>query len=110
MNIGLDFDGTFTEDPESWHVFIDLFKNKGHSIFLITMRHPEEANRAMKDLSKKIPVVFTGRKAKQAFVGDNFKAHFWKEETKKWETEDRNGMAINVWIDDNPLWVLTDSH
>ncbi|AQQ43259.1 hypothetical protein [Burkholderia cenocepacia] len=91
MNIALDFDGTFTEDPEAWHVFIDLFKNKGHSIFLITMRHPHEANRAMKDLAKKIPVVCTGRQAKQAFAA-------------------AQGININVWIDDNPLWILTDSN
>ncbi|WP_143279603.1 hypothetical protein [Burkholderia cenocepacia] len=90
MNVALDFDGTFTEDPEAWHVFIDLFKSKGHSIFLITMRHPHEANRAMKDLAKKIPVVFTSRQAKKKFV-------------------EEQGIKINVWIDDNPHWILEDS-
>lgn len=55
------------------------------------MRHPHEANRAMKDLAKKIPVVCTGRQAKQAFAA-------------------AQGININVWIDDNPLWILTDSN
>ncbi|MCW5156378.1 HAD family hydrolase [Burkholderia cenocepacia] len=90
MNVALDFDGTFTEDPEAWHVVIDLFLKRGHSVFLVTMRHPNEANRAMKDLAKKITVIFTSRQAKKKFV-------------------EEQGIKINVWIDDNPHWILEDS-
>ncbi|WP_175888160.1 hypothetical protein [Burkholderia contaminans] len=109
MNISLDFDGTYTEDNEAWNSFIDTFLNNGHQVYLVTMRYPHEANRAIKDLSKKIPVIFTERQAKKAFVENVVKIHTWKDETKEWITEENGSIQINVWIDDNPHWIYTDS-
>lgn len=90
MNISLDFDGTYTEDPERWNQFIDIFLEAGHSVQVITMRHENQANRAMKDLAKKIPVHFTGHKAKLPYAIEH-------------------GIHIDVWIDDNPMWIYKDA-
>ncbi|PRZ45397.1 hypothetical protein [Paraburkholderia fungorum] len=90
MNISLDFDGTYTEDPDRWNQFIDSFLAAGHTVQIITMRHQHEANRALKDLAKKIPVHYTSRQAKENYA------------TEK-------GIHIDVWIDDNPRWIHQDA-
>lgn len=90
MNISLDYDGTYTEDTEAWNTFIELFLSNGHNIFLVTMRFPTEANRDIKNLSEKISIIFTSRQAKKAFV-------------------ESQGIEIDVWIDDNPAWIYSDS-
>ena len=90
MNISLDFDGTYTEDPQLWDAWIKNALSRRHNVFLITMRHETEANAAIKKLGTTIPLIFTGRRAKQAFVN-------------------QIGLHIDVWIDDNPHWILQDS-
>lgn len=99
MKIALDFDGTFTLDPEFWTDFINLVAKRGHLVYLVTMRHgiPEgiytshhcdEYSEVYDELAN-LPIaqyIFTGRKAKKAFCDDL-------------------GLYIDVWIDDNPLWV-----
>ena len=90
MNIALDYDGTYTEDKELWDLFIEKSLDNGHKVFLVTMRYPEEINSDIKELSKKIDVIFTSRKAKQVAVG-------------------LLNLEIDVWIDDNPHWILEDS-
>lgn len=90
MNIALDFDGTYTEDPALWDLFIAQALANDHIIRVVTMRYEHEANRPMKDLAKIIPVIFTGRKSKKSFLEDL-------------------GITIDVWIDDNPHWILIDA-
>ncbi|MFM0417496.1 hypothetical protein [Paraburkholderia aromaticivorans] len=90
MNISLDFDGTYTEDPQHWNQFIDSFLEAGHTVQIITMRAEHETNRSLKDLAKKIPVHFTDRKAKLPYAIEK-------------------GFHIDVWIDDNPMWIYQDA-
>ncbi|SAL79959.1 hypothetical protein AWB71_06015 [Caballeronia peredens] len=90
MNISLDFDGTYTEDPASWNHFIDTFTAAGHNVMIVTMRHESEANSTMKKLSKKGRVIYTDRKAKEEFVA-------------------ALGITIDVWIDDTPAWIYNDA-
>lgn len=102
MNLALDYDETFTVDPDLWKDFVKNAIDRGHKVYLITMRHgiPEgiyattlmneysEVFEATKGMSFS-QIIFTGRKAKKLFCDDI-------------------GLSINVWIDDNPLWLYND--
>ena len=93
MNIGLDYDGTITEDLVAWREFCKLFKSMGHKIWIVTMRFPEEVFEAQTHhaLDRYIEgVIYTQRKAKKPFV-------------------EELGIKIDVWIDDNPNAVHLDA-
>ncbi len=90
MIIALDFDGTYTEDPDSWDGFINDFRLSGHTIYCVTMRHPYESDPLLDRLSGVVDDVFyTGRQAKLNYMRSM-------------------GVNITVWIDDNPLWLYDD--
>ena len=40
--IGLDYDGTYTVDPDLWLRFVRQAKDRGHEVICVTMRYPEE--------------------------------------------------------------------
>lgn len=79
MRISLDYDGTYTQDMPFWNMFIESAKQAGHEVVCVTMRYPHET------IVMPCEVIYTGRKAKIKCAG------------------------IDVWIDDNPQWILRDS-
>ena len=79
IKIALDFDRTYTKDPEMWDKFIELATQREHEVVCVTMRHKEEA------ISIPCPIIYTGRKAK--------KSHY----------------DADIWIDDSPQWIFNDS-
>lgn len=42
MKIALDYDGTYTLDPEFWDAFIFEAKDRGHSVVIVTSRSKDE--------------------------------------------------------------------
>jgi hypothetical protein len=85
MLIALDYDGTYTADPSLWDRFIQSVKDRGHRIICVTMRYPEEPIEPIG-----IDVVYTSRQAKKPYL-------------------ESIGTRVNIWIDDNPHWILTPS-
>lgn len=86
MNIALDFDDTFTRDPDFWLKFVLLCRNHGHRIYCVTARDTNGSEEVFRELGQYIGeenCFFTGMKAKRSFM--------W-----------RQGIIIDVWIDDNP--------
>jgi len=79
MNIALDYDKTYTNDPELWDSFIRLSVDRGHSVAIVTMRYPSECVGEMQ-----VPVIYTSRKAKQDFY------------------------SADVWVDDSPVHIYKD--
>lgn len=79
MRIALDYDKTYTADPELWDQFIRDAKSRGHEVFIATMRHPHEAIE-----NPPVEVVYTSRKAKIHIV------------------------VADIWIDDSPHWIFQD--
>lgn len=91
MNLALDYDGTYSRDPEGWDQFIDLMQMREHNVYLVTMRTRSESQEIYERLQNKVDGIFcTARKAKRSFM---YAA----------------GIDINVWIDDEPGWILTDA-
>lgn len=91
MRIALDFDGTYTADPELWDEFISKARSRGHAIDLVTMRHPHESESVDRQIKGKVDsIVYTGRKGKKRHM------EFIAKE-------------VDVWIDDCPQFILEDA-
>jgi len=89
MNISLDFDETYTRDPILWLQFIKAATDRGHKVYCVTMRTPEEGAEVIHELSRFVEkIIFTSRKAKKDFC---YYEH---------------NINIDVWIDDMPLFVV----
>lgn len=91
MNIGLDYDDTFTRDPIGWTAVVKLLVSRGHLVYIVTWRNDEEAKEVFAEMQywqADIEGIYaTDRKAKEPFM-------FAK------------GIRIDVWIDDNPRAVI----
>ncbi len=83
MMIALDYDKTYTLDPEFWDSFISSASKRGHEVFCATMRHETEP------IEIPCAVIYTSRKAKAAYLKER-------------------GIVPDIWIDDNPAWLYTD--
>lgn len=91
MKIALDYDGTYTADPEMWDQFIDLAKKSGHSVAIVSMRYQIPTELISNDLAILADdVIYTGRKAKKDYVQSK-------------------GKHFDIWIDDNPEFILQDA-
>jgi len=88
--ICLDYDGTYTEFPYLMHMIIEYGSKHNVKVILATMRYPEEIDDGLKELQKKIDVYFTSRKAKQNYLL-------------------LQGIKPDIWIDDNPKWIVFDA-
>jgi len=82
MKIALDYDGTFTLDPDFWSSFIKLAVESGHEVVIVTKRYLEEEIR-----DAPCNVIYTSRQAK-LFSGA-IKA-----------------FNPDIWIDNNPLDIV----
>lgn len=86
MKIALDYDGTYTADPELWNKFIANAVECGHDVFCVTMRN------ALTELILFVPmkVYYTNRQAKMDYCKTN-------------------GIKVDIWIDDKPGWIFDDA-
>lgn len=90
MIIALDYDMTYTKDPNLWDSFIKDSFRRNHKVICVTMRYEEtESDEVINSIGKYCRVIFTERKAKKEFL-ENINIH------------------PDIWIDDNPLWIYKD--
>lgn len=94
MNLGLDYDDTYTKDPATWDAVLQIFRAAGHKVFVTTWRfdkddmYGNEGAIVRHDLTGKVDgFYFTGRQGKQRFMY-------------------AQGIHIDIWIDDNPSAIL----
>lgn len=80
---GLDYDGTFTADPDLWRQFISSATARGHAVVCVTARRtPPDFSREPR-LPDCVPVVCAGQTYKQHAAA-------------------KAGYPVNIWIDDMP--------
>ena len=89
MTIAIDYDDTFTHDPTFWAGVIALAQQAGHTVVCITARRKTFDN--VFELRQSLPNC-----VEAYFSYDEPKAAFAK----------RNGIAVDVWIDDSPGWIV----
>lgn len=90
MNISIDFDDTYTRDPQFWNNFIYLAQASGHKVYCVTARGEEyeceedmQVKPTIGQLVGQDSCIFTNGMQKRQFCLDR-------------------GIKIHVWIDDMP--------
>lgn len=86
MKIALDYDNTYTADPELWDMFIIMATARGHEVHIVTMRHPEDDT--ISDVT--IPIIYCDGAPKRRVAQDA--GHFF-----------------DIWIDDTPEGIVNGS-
>lgn len=83
VNIGLDYDGTFTADPDLWRQFVSDCQRRGHAVICVTARRePPDFSREPR-LPVGVPIVCAGQDFKR-------------------DAAAKAGHHIHIWIDDMP--------
>jgi hypothetical protein len=91
MRIALDYDKTYTADPDMWDAFITLATSRGHSVEVVTMRTMTWAEMLPQSLCERATrVEYTDRKAKKAHM-------------------EALGRPVDIWIDDTPQFIIEDA-
>lgn len=89
-NFAIDYDETFTLNPEMWLKVAELFHAYGINVYVVTYRYDINTESFDLEYLKHYDfikgIVFTGRKGKDAFCKSL-------------------GIHIDVWIDDNPVTI-----
>jgi Asp/Glu/hydantoin racemase len=80
MKIAIDYDDTYTLDPEGWELFICLMQGRGHEVVCITKRYKTLLQEVIDTVS--VPVIGASR--------------------SKMEAARMSGHKVDVWIDDKP--------
>ena len=89
MNIALDYDNTYTRDPDFWRIVISEAQSKGHEVYCVTARTQQQSKEVYDTIGKLIGYgncFFTSMRAKKPFMFSN-------------------GISIDVWIDDMPFFI-----
>lgn len=91
ITFALDYDGTYTRDPDLWLEFIRIAQARGHEVLIATMRTFEETQDMCERLTELVhQIVPTSRSAKQPFLA-------------------AYGIKPHIWIDDQPHFLLLDA-
>jgi hydroxymethylpyrimidine pyrophosphatase-like HAD family hydrolase len=90
MTFALDFDDTFTADPPCFAALIELAKQHGHKVLIVTARHRTEENI---------------REIMEATELSRGSIYLTSLQPKMWYMQEQ-GVHIDVWIDDNPNAVV----
>lgn len=92
MRIAVDFDGTFTADPELWLRFMLDAERRGHDVFIVTFRN---------DLYDGDVLLHE--------VATRFKTYYTRGVAKRWWCLHHGPGTVDVWIDDTPEAILENS-
>lgn len=91
MQIGLDYDDTYTRDPDAWNQVILILMAAGHTVWCVSARH----ERVMKEVRDTVGQ-YVGE---DACIGTN-------NVSKRSFMFVEHGVYIDVWIDDNPEFII----
>jgi acid phosphatase class B len=90
VTIAIDYDDTYTVDPDFWNEVIMSAQRRGHDVVVVTARPDTEETRC------EMRAVFDMWEVVVHFSGDEPKADYAR----------RNGLAVDVWVDDSPGWIV----
>ena len=88
LTIAIDFDSTFSADPDMWRQLIPIIQGRryGHQCILVTNRPEVMGNDVRAEVGDLMPIVFAGRKSKRSAVINA-------------------GYEVDIWIDDMPGYI-----
>jgi len=85
QTIAIDYDDTFSADPEMWILVIQTWKDYGYQVICVTARKPTFENR--KELSDALP--------------DDIPLLLAYDEPKR-QFAEKQGFKVDIWVDDTP--------
>lgn len=88
MIIALDYDDTFTRDPQGWVEAINVLKDRGHTVYGVSMRYDAEMSSMDKAYLKLVDKLYLTQRRKKREYMDNLQ------------------VMIDVWIDDTPEFIV----
>lgn len=94
LNIGLDWDDTFTADPLTFARIIKVFQSAGHKVYITTARSPVSHTDECYDVLASHGIT-------------NVEVHGTSYTSKKRHML-KAGIDIDIWIDDHPTRVHID--
>lgn len=83
MTIGIDFDGTWTEDPALWRDFTLAAMRKGHRVVMVTARREWAPDMQRHGIPGTMQIIYTNHQLKE-------------------QAALKAGVRVDVWIDDTP--------
>ncbi len=88
VNFAIDFDNTFTRDPELFKMFIRICEQRGHKCYIVTMRAGRgdakaQVEAALAEAGVDVPIVYCHHTFKRKIIS-------------------QQGLNIDIWIDDLP--------
>jgi hypothetical protein len=83
MIISIDYDKTWTEDPDLWHDFANVARHRRHSVVMVTGRKGWTDDMARGHIPTWIPIIYAGDQMKE-------------------KAARAAGYPVDVWIDDMP--------
>lgn len=93
MKIALDFDDTYTKDPDLWIKFADHCRSRGHTLCIVTARPDDNDNfdieMSMLVKMMDIRVIYCSYYPKRHYCATVLDMHF------------------DVWIDDSPEAIIS---
>ena len=95
MILMLDYDKTYSNDPEFWNKFILNAKKSGHIVYGLTMRYDNKEESIDNSLGKQCEIIYTNRNAKEKFAYDWLSLKGIKPQSV-------------IFIDDQPYFLLND--
>jgi hypothetical protein len=92
MIIALDYDDTYTKDPNFWLYFIFSSKLHNHETVIVTARLDKDMEEIYKEFaSREIKIYNTNLSSKQDYLASL-------------------GIKVDVWVDDNPEAIITKEY
>lgn len=89
--VAFDFDETISDNESAWLAVMQLLERRGYHCIIVTWRKPTEWPEDLQMfVDKGYKVYYTSRQAKQAYMA-------------------KQGIKVNIWIDDNPFAILNDA-
>lgn len=88
MNIALDYDGTFTLDPDVWAELIDTLHRNSSNVVVVTSRNMKDpVEYAYWFAQNEIPIIYCDYEAKK-------------------DVCERLGVKIDIWVDNDPYYIV----
>lgn len=90
-NIGIDYDGTFTDNPECWSGVIRQLLIFGYSVYCVSARsdNPDTLSKLSQEFPSGVTILLTSHFPKKKYC-------------------ESIGVHIDIWIDNNPMSLFVD--
>lgn len=106
LNIGLDFDDTFSADVPFWRSFCENARKAGHKVYITTARGEEGKTYEFPRTGQHPMRIPTGWNddIREAIDGLHIDVIYCGYGPKRTRCA-QQGVKIDIWIDDNPEWI-----